>query len=119
MVEFIVPIKISGKLGLNRLYSGMHWGHRKIEAEKIHKLVKNSLPKHQDFLYPPVKIELSYNSRLDIDNHGFLAKLIIDGLIGVLLRDDRKNHVWALNQNFWDGDGVRVRIFEDGGKNNE
>lgn len=39
--------------------------------------------------YKAGKCTLSYNSRLDIDNHGYLSKLIIDGLKGYLLEDDR------------------------------
>ena len=114
MIEFVIPLKIDGKLGLNSLYStNKHWAKRKNEADIVHFVVKGALiaGKVPRVLYDsPVTVELSYNSRLDIDNHGYVAKLIIDGLKGYLIADDSKKYVTKLTQQYWSGQGVKVKI---------
>jgi Holliday junction resolvase RusA-like endonuclease len=59
----------------------------------------------------PVVIELLYNSGLDIDNHGLLAKAIIDGLrYANILEDDNKRCVVGLFQRFTSNPGVTIII---------
>lgn len=114
MIEFVIPLKVTGKLGLNSLYStNKHWAKRKKEADSVHLAVKGALlackvPKK--LFDCPVEVTLAYNSRLDIDNHGYLAKLLIDGLKGYLIADDNRKHVQKLTQKYWNGEGIKVEI---------
>lgn len=117
MIAFILDLDVTGEWGLNRLYAGVHWSKRKCQAEQIHGLVRATLVKKRiprKAFTKPVNVRISYNSRLDIDNHGYLSKLIIDGLKGYLLEDDRRRYIRGLHQCFWEGKGVLVEIFEKG-----
>ena len=114
-IEFILPIKINSKYSLNSIYSGIHWHKRKKQAEQIHEIVRLTLiskrvPKK--LFEKPVTINFWWKSMLDLDNHGYLAKLIIDGLKGYLIRDDTKKHVQEIYYAFWLDNGVRIKIME-------
>lgn len=114
-IEFYIDLKITGKLGFNSIYSGQHWAKRKKQAEEIHDLVFKSLIKNKiekKIFEKPVIVGIFYNSRLDIDNHGYLSKLIIDGLKGYLIEDDNKNYVVALCQYFHKGKQIKVVVKE-------
>ena len=104
MLEIILPIRVTAKdYGFN--------------AEYIHLLVQNELRKQKIPRKPlkgPVILELYYNSRLDCSNHGYLTKLIEDGLKGWVIEDDDRKHVKGIYQGFWQGDGVKVRVREEG-----
>ena len=102
MVKFEIKHKVTAKQGMNGLYSGKHWAVRKKEADYWHKLtyisMKNQLPKL--IAMRPVIITINYDSRLDIDNHGYLSKMIIDGMKGYLIEDDSRPYVIGLVQLF-------------------
>jgi Holliday junction resolvase RusA-like endonuclease len=111
--EFYIDLKVTGKLGFNSIYSGQHWAKRQKQAEEIHGLVVKSLIANKikrQIFDKPVIIEIYYNSRLDIDNHGYLSKLIIDGLKGYLIEDDNKNYVVGLCQFFHEDKRIKVVI---------
>lgn len=115
MVEFRIPYKVTGVEGLNKLYAGAHWAIRKKKADKWHSLVHeslvNQLPKR--LFNCPVIVQIGYNSRLDIDNHGYLSKLIIDGLKGYLIVDDTRKYVTGLIQKFHnEGDQIIIQVME-------
>ena len=77
----------------------------------IHNLVYYSLlqQKIKKWIFKkPVAITILYNSSLDIDNHGYLAKMIVDALKGYLIQDDNRKYIKKLTQQFWDGKTVRV-----------
>lgn len=114
MIEFVIPIQVTGALGLNSIYSNnKHWATRKKEAEEIHDCVKYAMlsqrvEKH--IINCPVEINIFYNSKLDIDNHGYIAKLLIDGLKGYLLEDDSPKFVRKLTQSYYSGKGIKIKI---------
>lgn len=115
MIEFTVPLKITNNLSLNSIYKCCHWANRKILAENIHELVRLNLLKQKiprKILNSPVQISFSWNSKLDLDNHGYIAKLIIDGLKGYLIYDDSKKYIVRITHKYWLGDGVKVNIEE-------
>lgn len=116
MVEFRIPYKVTGNEGLNKLYAGGHWAIRKKKADKWHNLVHQylveQLPKR--IFDKPVIIEIAYDSRLDIDNHGYLSKLIIDGMKGHLIHDDTRKYVTGLVQRFHnEGEQIIIRVYEE------
>lgn len=117
MLEIILPIRVTAKAyGFNAVYAGKHWSMRKRDAEYIHLLVQNELRKQKIPRKPlkgPVILEFYYNSRLDCSNHGYITKLIEDGLKGWVIEDDDRRHVKGIYQGFWQGEGVKVRVREE------
>lgn len=114
-VSFVLPLKVNSKLSLNSIYSGSHWRKRQKQAEQIHEAVKLTLLSQRVpklIFEKPVNIEFHWNSMLDLDNHGYLTKLIIDGLKGYLIRDDTKKYVREIHHAYWLGKGVKISILE-------
>ena len=123
MVEFVLPLKITSKLSLNKVYSGLHWSKRQKEAKQIHEIMRLELLKQKvprKMFDKPVNIEFYWNSLLDLDNHGYITKLIIDGLKGYLIYDDTKKYVQEIHHAYWLGNGVKIKIEEiDNGFNRD
>jgi hypothetical protein len=114
MISFVIDFKVDSTYGMNKLYAGTHWTKRKRQADFIHSLVQTTLYANKVPRMPfnkPVRVCISYNSRLDIDNHSYLSKLIIDGLKGYLIEDDTKKYLVELNQKFWNGNGILVEVY--------
>ena len=114
-IELILPLKVSSKLSLNSVYSSNHWTIRKRQAEDIHTLVKLELLSKRiprKIFENPIRINFYWNSMLDLDNHGYLTKLIIDGLKGYLIHDDTKKHIQEIHHSYWLGKGVKIEISE-------
>ena len=113
-IELILPLKVDSKLSLNSIYSGKKWYTRQNQAHKIHELVRLELINQRilkKLFEKPVNIEFYWNSLLDLDNHGYLAKLIIDGLKGYLIQDDSKKYIEKITHSYWLGKGVKIIIF--------
>lgn len=114
-IELILPLKVSSKLSLNSVYSSNHWTIRKRQAEEIHTLVKLELLSKRiprKIFKNPIRINFYWNSMLDLDNHGYLAKLIIDGFKGYLIHDDTKKYIQEIHHSYWLGKGVKIEISE-------
>lgn len=114
-IEFVLPLKVDSKLSLNRIYRGMNKYERSIQVRKIHELVRNELINQRvpkKLFENPARIEFYWNSLLDLDNHGYIAKLIIDGLKGYLIYDDCKKYVREIHHAYWLGKGVKIIIYD-------
>lgn len=114
MIEFTLDHKITSKDSLNAIYSGGHWQKRKSKADYFHQLVVvalRKLPPMRPF-DKPVMFEFWFNSKLDLDNHGYLVKTIIDGCKGIAIHDDTRKYVQAICIWYSEKDDVRVRITE-------
>lgn len=114
-VSFVLDIDVKYKYSLNQIYAGASWRKRQRIAAQVHYLVSHTLKElkiERELFKNPVIISLCYNSRLDIDNHGYLSKLIMDGLKGYLIKDDTRKYVRELRQSFWDDLGVLVEVWE-------
>lgn len=106
-VRFTLELEPNSKWGMNSIYAGKHWSERKKQAQEVHLLVRAAIRKQNRnvrIFREPVSVSIWYNSRLDIDNHGYLAKLIIDGMKGVLIQDDDRRYVMELHQYFHEKD---------------
>ena len=113
-ISFKIPLDVNGRWSLNQIYSGIHWTKRKTMAEEIHTLTILGLRKskvRKEVFNMPVNIIIKYNSRLDIDNHGWLSKMITDGMKGYLIKDDTKKYVKSLKQEFYDEEGILVEVY--------
>lgn len=51
---------------------------------------------------------------MDIDNHAYMGKMIVDGLKGYLLTDDSRKYVRGVVHRFHDRDCVLVQVEEIG-----
>lgn len=114
-IEFTIPIKINGELSLNSIYKGLHWAIRRKQSQRIHEIVKlsmesQSIPKRP--FEKPVNINFKWHSKLDLDNHGYIAKLIIDSLKGYLIKDDTEKYINKITHEYQKDKGVRVKIEE-------
>jgi hypothetical protein len=88
-----IILKDEKPMSLNKMYAGIHWSVRKLEAERVHYLVLAEVKKPQLFLHPvDITITAYFNKRvLDPDN--IVGKLYIDGLKGLLITDDTYEYV--------------------------
>lgn len=117
-VRFTLQIQVNSSWGMNAVYSGeKHWNQRKNQANDVHLLVKAAIRKQNRnvrLFKRPVTVRILYNSHLDIDNHGYLTKLIIDGMKGVLIEDDDRRYVKSVTQAFHSGakDLILVEVEE-------
>lgn len=122
MINFVIRLRPTAEWGMNDLYSQKkRRNDRMRQAEMVHLMVRAAIRQQvrpvQQFR-KPVVVTIWFNSRLDVDNHGFLSKLIIDGMKGLLIEDDDRKHVAGLEQYFHDNDPndifVEVRNVKEG-----
>lgn len=114
MIKFTLKLRPTSEWGMNKVYSGKHWNERKQQAEIIHLMVRAAIKKQlrpAQMFNKPVTVTILYNSRLDIDNHGYLSKMIIDGMKGLLIQDDNRKYVDCLVQGFHANDPEEIYVY--------
>lgn len=112
-MQFVIDETRTGQYSLNKIYAGKHWSARKKDAEYWHKLTQYALMAAGVPKLPkdgPWAVTVLYNDRLDIDNHGFITKCVIDGLKGWVIPDDTRKYLKTVTQGFWSGSGVMVIV---------
>jgi len=116
LVEFYINYKPTSFDSLNWICSRKHWGDRNKYADAIRLKTINTLKRHRIPRKPfenPVRISIAYpKDGLDLDNHGFFAKAVIDGMKGWVIEDDAKAYFKEFFQEFYDGDLIRVMVEE-------
>lgn len=118
-MEFDIAYKITGIDSANTIYSGrsqrQHQRERTKYKNDIKLIIIATLRKYECKLYTvPVFITFKYNSKLDIDNHSYFEKCVIDSLKGILIVNDSRKYVVGRASMFDDSlkDTVRVKIEE-------
>ena len=123
-VEFIIPYpedkreyrRWMKEYSLNAIYQGKHWSRRIDDAEYWHWLtlaqINQQIPNAKMF-EKPVKVTMYWNDSLDIDNHAYMGKMIVDALKGRLIREDSKKYVRSITHEFHEDKVIRVVIKED------
>ncbi len=123
-VEFIIPYPEDKReyrrwmkdFSLNAIYQGKHWSRRIDDAEYWHYLtiaqINQQIPKAKMF-EKPVRVTMYWNDSLDIDNHAYMGKMIVDALKGRLIREDSKKYVRSITHEFHEDKVIRVVIKED------
>lgn len=115
MVRFRLNPSQIGAYSLNQIYAGLHWKKRQAHAKLWHWMVQEALRKGKvpkAVFQRPVRISIYYNDRLDLDNHGYIAKMIVDSLKGYLLQDDTRRYFRGLYQGFHNTQGIIVEVKE-------
>ena len=105
----------SKQFGLNAIYAGKHWSRRKQDSEYWHMIVAGELRKQGIAKQPaeaPVSIRFCWNDRLDLDNHAYMRKMIIDALKGWVIKDDDRRYISAITDGWHDGDCIIVEVTE-------
>lgn len=101
------------EFGMNSLYSGKHWSKRREDAKYIHQTVRAALMEqripHRMF-QKPVCVTFFWNDRLDLDNHSYAGKLILDTLKGYLIKDDDRRFVREINHRFYNESRITVEV---------
>lgn len=115
-MKFVIqyPPSLKG-YSLNDIYSGKHWAKRKKDSEYWHLLVHSALNKQgikKQIFQNPVSITFSWNDRLDIDNHAYIGKMIVDALKGYLIADDTRKYYKKLTHQFHSEKIIKVEVKE-------
>ena len=119
MLEFTIPYPEDRRLyklwmkdySLNAIYQGKHWSKRREDAEYWHWLTLSRVPQAKMFDVP-VKVTMYWNDSLDIDNHSYMGKMIVDAMKGRVIEDDSRRWVKGVCHYFHDEDYISVEIHE-------
>lgn len=99
--------------GLNAIYAGKHWKERQKDKDFWRLIVRSAMNRakipHQPF-DRPVTITMSWNDGLDIDNHAYMGKMIVDAMRGRLFKDDNRRYVREVRHRFHDEDCILVEV---------
>lgn len=109
-----IPLKINSKLSLNKIYKGCHYAIRAKDKQRIAKIVKANVPLKLQCFQRPVRIKMSFKSRLDVSNHAYLFKILEDCLrdLNYILDDTDKYVAEAVLAKQSTYDGVIIEISE-------
>ena len=99
--------------GMNAIYAGKHWSRRKADGEYWHSLthaalVRAGIPRNP--AQKPVSIDFWWDDRLDLDNHAYMAKMIVDALKGWVIQDDNRRCVREIAHHWHDRGCILVEI---------
>ena len=101
----------SKRYSLNAIYSGKHYRARMADKTYWHNLVRANL-KQPKMVEAPVSITFWWNDGLDLDNHAYMGKMIMDALKGTLLKDDARQHLTGVSHRFHDEPYILVEVAE-------
>lgn len=113
--RMIITLHGERPLSWNTLYSGGHWGRRKLEADRVHLAVKMQVDESCPDVEPfdsrvHITIRAYFKSR-PLDPCNITAKIYIDGLHGIIIHDDTMEHVAGVTtMSFVDKENPRVEI---------
>jgi hypothetical protein len=114
MIEFIIPHKVTAKDGLNKVWAGVNPYVRAKWRDYWHMITKMSLANipHRT-LKSPVMFEFWFDSRLDLDGHAIIVKVVIDTLVeNKWIVGDTRKHVQCIIYRFHDYGNTKVRVTE-------
>lgn len=103
----------SKKFGLNAIYAGKHFRARQSDSRYWHTLIAAELKKQGIQKAPastPVSIAFFWNDRLDLDNHAYMRKMIIDGLKGWVIVDDDTRYVKSISECWHCKDYIKIVV---------
>jgi hypothetical protein len=104
-ISFILDYKITGKDSTNAIYASKNpWARSKyaqdvkdfirwhLISQKINKQKNDDKTFTVKFAFPP--------DRLDIDNHSYFAKCVIDACKGWIIKDDKAKYIQGITLAF-------------------
>lgn len=101
--------------GLNAIYAGKHWSKRNEDKEFWHNMTwaamhRAKVPKK--LFDKSVAVTMHWNDGLDIDNHAYMGKMIVDSMTGWLFQNDNRQYVKSVKHEFHDKDYILVEVSE-------
>lgn len=102
--------------GLNAIYAGKHWSRRKADSEYWHMLTQAALFRAGIPRRPaqkPVTITFYWDDRLDLDNHAYMRKMIIDGMKGWVIVDDDRRYIRWITDGWHDETYILVEVTDE------
>tara|TARA_R110000744_G_scaffold137521_2_gene248039 strand:- start:714 stop:1091 length:378 start_codon:yes stop_codon:yes gene_type:complete len=74
---------------LNMIYAGKHWAIRKKYKDDYKKICIEALKNYDPFTCETFRMDIRYNSRMDIDNGILVSKFLADTLVSEgIVKDD-------------------------------
>lgn len=101
--------------GLNAIYAGKHWSTRRRDGEFWHWMVQAAMRRcgvTKELFDKPVKIGFFWNDNLDVDNHAYMGKMIVDAMKGYLLHDDSRRYFQSVTHDYHDDNCIGVVVEE-------
>lgn len=84
-----ITLELPKPPSLNKIYAGKHWAVRKKYKDDYKKICAEALSKYDSFVAEEFYFDISYNSRLDIDNGILVSKFLADTLVSEgIVQDD-------------------------------
>jgi len=84
-----ITLELPKPPSLNKIYAGKHWAVRKKYKDDYKKICAEALSKYDSFVAEEFYFDISYNSRLDIDNGILVSKFLADTLVSEgIIQDD-------------------------------
>lgn len=78
---------------LNKIYAGKHWAVRKKYKDDYKSICEVALQRHDKFTCETIRLDIRYNSRLDIDNGILVSKFLADTLVSLeIIKDDNPKY---------------------------
>lgn len=89
MGETKITLTLPKPPSLNKIYSGGHWAIRKKYKDDYKKECVKALEEYDAFTCEAFRLDIRYNSRLDIDNGILVSKFLADTLVSLgVVQDD-------------------------------
>lgn len=101
---------------LNAIYGGKHWSKRKADSEYWHTLTRAALLRAGIPRRPaqnPVEIAFYWDDRLDLDNHAYIRKMIVDGMKGWVIVDDDRRYIRRITDGWHDEAYILVEVTDE------
>lgn len=84
-----ITLELPKPPSLNKIYAGKHWAVRKKYKDDYKKICTEALNEYDSFVAEEFYFDISYNSRLDIDNGILVSKFLADTLVSEgIVQDD-------------------------------
>lgn len=119
VIRIPYPHTSAGKKQWNKLYgtnaywAGKHHAVRAEDARYWHALTWAAMSRARKRPFEkPVVITFLWNDSLDLDNHSMMAKMIVDGMKGKLIRDDSRKWLKGIEHYWHEEDCIKVIIQE-------
>lgn len=103
----------SRRYGLNSIYAGKHWAKRREDAAYWHTITQTAMLRGGIAKAPcagQVEICFHWNDRLDLDNHSYMGKMIVDAMKGYLIPEDDRRYVGRIVHCWHDEDYILVEV---------
>lgn len=85
----LITLELPKPPSLNKIYAGKHWAVRKKYKDDYKKICADALCEYDSFVAEEFYFDISYNSRLDIDNGILVSKFLADTLVSEgIVQDD-------------------------------